>query len=191
MRTTSFHPSLSITTAITKYMTSSFASFVTSFLVVTLPLPNIKIIISSVTDANQEVLQHTPLSCALCITGKKKTSLLLLREWDLSNSATPATRTPNYTHQSAFRLEIATAGQNPTEMSWILSDAKTNQVIHFEQEGDDMTSLIYPTKRLFNLGLGDSVTNFRWLSNKMMLLVVYGMMDFTMYLWWQTCHGVE
>jgi hypothetical protein len=114
-------------------MTSSFASLFTTFLVATLLLPNIKVmIVSSVSDAKQE--HHSPHSRAVP-TADERTSRLLSRRRALATAATAATCTPDYTHQSAFHLEITT-DHNPTEMLWTLSDAKTNQVIH-SVEGDD------------------------------------------------------
>jgi hypothetical protein len=83
-------------------MTTSFvASLFTTFLVVTLLLPNINKImtVSSVTDAKQE--QNNP-SRALH-TADERTSQLLSRRRALATAATAATCTPpDYTHQSGF-----------------------------------------------------------------------------------------
>jgi hypothetical protein len=115
-------------------MTSSFASLFTTFLVVTLLLPTINKImtISSVTNAKQE--QKNP-SCAVH-TADEKTSQLLLRRQALCTATCSNVYTPDYAHQSAFHLEITT-DHNPTEISWVLSDGITNQVIHSVEEGDD------------------------------------------------------
>jgi hypothetical protein len=93
-------------------------------------------IVTHVTNAKQE--QHVPPNPVLSTTSDNWTSLLpLSRRRALStDSTTDICSHHDYTN-SAFRLEILTDQNHPTEISWVLTDSKTNEVIHFAEDRDD------------------------------------------------------